>query len=198
MVLPSTSTVHELVAEDPIPIQHNAVNVSFTIPRDEEVVLAIEGRDLADDVSGLEFDNRCLGGGSLRAIFSNGAVTNSSWVCTTHHYGPTNWKACFAGQTVRDQSLQLLPGCMENSTPQIEGCVSRITPRPEVWNEIGFDDSCWEFAFEYTEAQTGYGLLPAGCETPEALVSSDVDPNGDPITCQNNVDWGNSEFIWAC
>ena len=43
----------ELVAEDPIPIQHNAVNVSFTIPRDEEVVLAIEGRDLADDVSGL-------------------------------------------------------------------------------------------------------------------------------------------------
>ena len=62
----------ELVAEDPIPILHNAVNVSFTIPRDEEVVLAIEGRDLADEVTGLEFDNRCLGGGSLRAIFSNG------------------------------------------------------------------------------------------------------------------------------
>ena len=129
-------------------------------------------------------------------IFSNGVVTNSSWVCTTHHYGPTNWKACFAGQTVRDQSFQLLPGCMENSTPQIEGCVSRITPRPEGWNEIGFDDSRWEFAFEYTEAQTGYGLLPAGCETPGTLVSSDVDPNGDPITCQNNVDWGDSEFIW--
>ena len=115
----------ELIAEDPIPIiRHNAVNVSFSIPSGKDVVFAIEGRDWADDVSGLEYDNRCIGDGGLRAMFSNGVVTNGTWTCTTHHYGPENWKDCFGGQMVRDQSLQLLTACKANSTPQLTGCES--------------------------------------------------------------------------
>ena len=110
----------ELVAQDPITtFPHNAVNVSFSIPRGKDAIFAIEAMDWADDVSGLEYDNRCVGDGGLRAMFSNGVVTNSSWVCINHHYGPVNWKECVAGQTVRDQSLQLLPACKQNSTAHL-------------------------------------------------------------------------------
>lgn len=56
----------ELVEEDPISvIPHNAVNVSFSVPRGKDVVFAIEGRDVADDVSGLEYGDRCVGDGGL-------------------------------------------------------------------------------------------------------------------------------------
>lgn len=186
----------ELVAQDPIPtFRHNAVNVSFSIPRGKNTVFAIEARDWADDVSGLEYDDRCVGDGGLRAMFSNGVVTNSSWVCINHHYGPVNWKECVAGQTVRDQSLQLLTPCKQNSTPPLVGCTSRLTPRPKGWTEVGFDDSRWDYSMEFSDAEVRWGLPPLGCDT-GAIIATETDDDGNPITCPQNLDWGESKFIW--
>ena len=45
----------------------------------------------------------------------------------------------------------------------------------------------------------GFGRLPAGCGN-GSLESSEVDTNGDPLICQNNVDWsafGDARFIWG-
>ena len=187
----------ELIIEDPVPIiRHNAVNVSFRVPRGKNITFAIDARDWADDISGLEYDNRCVGDGGLRAMFNNGVVTNKSWVCSTYHYGPINWKDCFGAQMVRDQSYQLLPQCKQNSTPQLTGCTSRYTTLPTDWVMSGFDDSRWEYASEFTPEEVGWGLRPAGCENPGTVISSEVDSNGDPITCPENLDWGNANFIW--
>ena len=86
------------------------MNVTFTIPRDEDIVFAIEARDWADEVTGLEYDNRCVGDGGLRMMFSNGVVSNSSWVCTGVHYGPENWKTCFGAQRVRKPDTPTVTG----------------------------------------------------------------------------------------
>lgn len=181
------------VAVDPH-ISHNAHNVSFIVERGKNITFAIDARDWAPkENGGLEFDGRCVGSGWIRAIFSNGVVTNSSWVCSTYNYGPVNWKECVAAQMVRNQSLQLIPNCIANSTPPLVGCVARVTPTPDGWANPGFDDSHWEYAFEYSEESAGYGPLPPGCEDPNTYI---VDVNGVNLTCQNNVNWGNSKFIW--
>ncbi|KAI6653647.1 hypothetical protein LOD99_3542 [Oopsacas minuta] len=70
-------------------------------------------------------------------------VTNKDWVCSTYHYGPTNWKECFGAQTVRNQSEQLIPVCKQNETQQLIGCESRQTDIPVGWTMDGFDDSRW-------------------------------------------------------
>ena len=187
----------ELVAEDPIPAgPHNAVNVSFRVEVGQDITFAIDARDLADNETGLEFDNRCLGSGGLRAMFSNGVVTNSSWVCSTYHYGPVNWRACFGAQMVRNQSLQLLPGCLAQTTPQLEGCFARRSEKPENWSTTDFDDSHWEYALEWDEDYVGWGLRPEGCTDPNTIISPELDPNGDNITCPENLDWGSSVFVW--
>jgi len=57
----------EQVAYDDYPILmgHNAVNVSFTVPKGKDYMIAIEGIDWADNETGLEFDGRCIGSGGL-------------------------------------------------------------------------------------------------------------------------------------
>ena len=51
----------ELVAVDPVPTApHNAFNVSFQVPAGRDVTFAVEAIDLADDVTGLELNDRCL------------------------------------------------------------------------------------------------------------------------------------------
>ena len=68
----------ELIAQDPVEtIPHNAFNVTFTVPKNQDVTYAITGIDLADVNTGLEFSDQCLGAGALRATFSNGVGTNS-------------------------------------------------------------------------------------------------------------------------
>ena len=158
----------ELIARDVFPILqgHNTMNVSFTVETGKDLVFAIEGIDWADNETDLEFGNRCIGGGGIRAMFSNGVVTNSSWLCKTHAYGPENWKKCFGAQEVHNQSLQLHPACFQSDTPPLEGCTVRTIPKPEGWTTLGFDDSHWEYAQEYEANKVGYGLPPAGCTEP--------------------------------
>lgn len=187
------------IADDPIDtIPHNAVNVTFEASEDEDITFAIEAWDLADDNTGLELGNRCVGSGGLRAMFSNGVVTNSSWTCLTWHYGPVNWQECFATDP-RDPDRKVLPQCMNDTTPPLEGCYARITNIPNGWTAQDFDDSNWEFALEYEDGDVGWGLRPPGCDTPGAILSTDTDPNGDRIICPEFLDWseyGESKFIW--
>ena len=42
----------------------------------------------------------------------------------------------------------------------------------------------------------GFGFLPPGCDN-GSLVSTAMDSDGQPLICQNNVDWGNAQFIWG-
>ncbi len=186
------------IARDDFPtiLGHNAMNVSFSVENGKDLVLAIEAIDWASNDTGLEFDNRCIGSGGLRAMFSNGVVTNSSWVCKTHTYGPLNWKKCFGAQTVRNQSLQLHLACLQPDTPPLVGCTTRTTPKPEGWTSLNFDDSHWEYALEYDARDVGYGKPPTGCSEPRAYISSDVDSNGVNATCPQNLDWGKANFIW--
>ena len=184
----------EQVAADPS-IDHHAVNVSFRVKRGKNITFAIDSRDWINE-GGLEFDGRCIGSGWIRAFFSNGVVTNSSWVCSTYSYGPVNWKECFGAQMVRNQSLQLIPACTNDTVPPLEGCVLRNSTRPEGWMMPGFDDSRWEYALEYQESSVGYGRPPPGCDNPNAYISSKVDQNGANYTCQANINWGDSKFIW--
>ncbi len=185
----------ELIAEDPLPAgPHNAVNVTFTVPEGEDITFAIDARDLASNETGLEFDDRCAGSGGLRAIFSNGVVTNSEWVCSTYLYGPVNWRECFGAQLVRNQSQQLLPNCI--TAPQLEGCFTRHSDKPAGWASPNFDDTNWEYALEWDEDYVGWGLRPEGCTDPDTIISPQLDPNGNNITCPENIDWGEAEFIW--
>ena len=68
---------------------------------------------------------------------------------------------------------------------------------PQDWNLPTFDDSNWENCIEFDDSLTFlYGLCPTGYEIPNTLVSSELDPNGDNMTCPEWVDWGASRFIW--
>lgn len=187
----------EFIAQDPLPtIPHGAVNVSFEVVQGKDITFAIAAKDWANLSTGLEYDNRCIGDGGLRAMFSNGVVTNSEWVCYTHNFGPVNWKDCFAGQTVRNQSLQFIPECKADFVPPLEGCYTRVRDPPTGWIQPKFDDSRWENATEFDVSFAGYGLPPPGCTEPGAYVSTMLDPNGDVIICPQNLDWGESSFIW--
>ena len=186
----------ELIAQDPVvTIPHNAYNVSFTIPRNQDVTYGITGIDLADVNTGLEFNDQCLGSGVLRAVFSNGVVTNSSWKCWTSLYGPVNWQTCYATDD-RNGSVKVLPLCNQPGVPPFTGCRTYSREVPQDWNLPAFDDSNWENSIEYDETMTIWGLRPAGCEVPNTVVSSQLDPNGDNMTCPEWVDWDTSRFIW--
>ncbi len=189
-----------LIAEDPIPFgPHNAYNVSFQVAKGKDITFGIQGIDWAGDTHGLEFDGRCVGAGGLRAMFDNGVVTNSEWKCWTYHYGPVNWQECYAVDD-RDPALKVLPGCMQESTPPLDGCWSRLREVPEGWSSPDFDDSHWEYAVEWNESYVGWGARPPGCEDPNNTVSTQVDPEGVNLTCPENLDWGafgpEAQFIW--
>lgn len=188
----------ELVGEDPL-VPHNAYNVSFRVPADEDITFAILAIDNGNETTGLEFGNRCLGSGGMIGMFSNGVVTNSSWTCYTVNYGPVNWLDCY-GAIDRNGTLKLQPLCRMDSTPPVEGCSSRILVTPANWTAPGFDDSRWQYAQEYEDSQAGFGVPPEGCSNPNTVISPTLDPNGTNLTCQANINWGaygqRARFIW--
>ena len=84
---------------------------------------------------------------------------------------------------------------LNESFPVIPGCFGRRKPIPEGWANPEFDDCGWAQATEWEEDFVGFGILPPGCDN-GSLVST-MEVNGQPLICQNNVDWGNSQFIWG-
>ena len=192
----------ELVAIDPVPIApHQAYNVSFNHVKGKDITFAMEGIDFYDVDTGLELDNRCVGAGGLRAMFSNGVVTNSSWKCRTYHYGPVNWKQCFAAEG-RPGALKVLPACLFNVTVEEafdSGCFARTTPIPDGWTEPDFDDSGWEYATVWDDEYARpfiWIAFPEGCRDPNTYISTEQDASGENMTCPSNLDWGASKFIW--
>ena len=190
----------ELIQQDPVDtFPHNAVNVTFSIPKDEPVVFAFTARDWSNQTTGLEYDNQCIGDGGLRAMFSNGIVTNSSWKCWTSLYGPVNWQACYAADP-RDGQTKVLPLCKQAGVPPFVGCYNRMRSLPADWNTLDFDTSAWENAIEYEDEFVGWGLPPTDCDDPTVYVSPDTDRDGNPLTCPRQIDWssyGDSKFIWG-
>ena len=186
----------ELIAKDPVEsAPHNAYNVSFNVSKNQDITYGITGIDLADPNTGLELNNRCLGSGGMRAIFSNGVETNSSWKCWTSFYGPVNWQSCYAADE-RNGSIKVLPLCNQDGVPPFTGCYTFSRTVAQDWNLPTFDDSNWENAIEWNETSTIYGLRPTGCEMSNTYISSQTDVNGDNMTCPEWVNWGTSRFIW--
>lgn len=187
----------EFIARDPVEvIPHNAVNITFRIPKGQDVVFAITASDWSNETTGLEYANRCVGDGGLRAMFSNGVVTNSSWKCWVSLFGPVNWQDCYAAAD-RNNTLKVLPFCKQDSVPPLEGCFTRKRAVPEGWTTVRFDDKAWQNAIVWDEDYVGWGLPPTGCSDPTVYISPDVDANGNNLTCPRQLDWGLAQFIWT-
>ena len=184
------------VMEDPMTFTpHQAVQFSFDGgDASTERVYAIKAKDWADTSSGYEYTESkmaSIGGGGLRALFSDGTYTSSSWRCFTTSFGPT------------DESVST--GCTSTT---LSLCGVQNTTEPDGWTQLGFDDSAWASATEYTEKETGWGRTPTWdaatgrCSTmTDPVTSADKDPSYlilpesqclDPST----QDWGQSSFIW--
>ena len=134
----------ELVGEDSVPItterSFNAEIVSFeaTYP----LTIAIEAKDFKETDSGLEYigeGNQQMGDGGLIAQITDDAtgeivaVTSSEWSALVVHRAPLN------------------TDCEKDADPATT-CEFEITETPTGWTEAAYDDSGWERATEWTEA----------------------------------------------
>ena len=116
----------ELVAVDSIAfIPHNVISVDI-LPK-YPLTIAVLARDNADPQTGMEYANTNIGDAGFILKFSDGTVTNSSWKVKCFSHGPVG------GDT---------------RNPRVE-----TTPLPDDWFTVGFDDSDWKKAREYSEQE---------------------------------------------
>ena len=135
-----------LVGEDSVSIEtersFNAETFRFTASY--PVQLAFMVKDFKQDDTGLEYigtNRQQMGDGGFIAQFTDSGqvvgVTDDAVVCEVLHYAPTD-KAC------------------ENSDDPQDGvgvCGYRESAEPDGWYEKDFDDSGWDAASVYSEAQ---------------------------------------------
>ena len=118
----------ELVAVDPIGfVPHNVVSVDL-LPA-YPMTIAAMGIDNADPKTGMEYANTNIGDGGFILKFGDGTMTNATWKAKKFSWGP-------------------IDGDMKN--PRVENI-----PVPKDWYAIGFDDSKWPNAREFTEEEVG-------------------------------------------
>ena len=118
----------ELVAVDSIAfVPHNVVSVDI-LPA-YPMTIAVMAIDNADPKTGMEYANTNIGDGGFILKFGDGTVTNATWKAKKISWGPVD------GDT---------------KNPRVE----RI-PVPDNWFTVGFDDSSWSHAREYTEEKVG-------------------------------------------
>ncbi len=116
----------ELVAVDSIAfIPHNVISVDI-LPA-YPMTIAVLARDNADPKTGMEYANTNIGDGGFILKFGDGTVTDASWKAKCFMHGP-----------VRGDVRQ----------PRVE-----TTPLPPDWFAVGFDDSGWQPAREYSERE---------------------------------------------
>lgn len=118
----------ELIAVDSIKfIPHNVVSVDVlpTYP----MTIAVMARDNADPKTGMEYANTQIGDGGFILKFGDGTVTNTQWKAKAFSRGPVD---------------------RDTKNPRVENI-----PIPDDWYAIGFDDSSWSFAKEFSEEQVG-------------------------------------------
>lgn len=111
-----------LVAVDSIQFTpHNVVSVDF-LP-EYPMTIAVLAKDNADPKTGMEYGTS-IGDAGLCIKFADGTVTNASWKAKNFFHGPVN------GDTATPKVIQ--------------------ESLPANWWAIGFDDSTWKNAKEYT------------------------------------------------
>ncbi len=118
----------ELVAVDSIKfVPHNVVSVDV-LPA-YPMTIAVMGIDNADPKTGMEYANTNIGDGGFILKLGDGTVTNANWKAKKLSWGP-----------------------VDNNTqhPRVESI-----PAPKDWHTVGFDDSQWANAKEFTEEQVG-------------------------------------------
>jgi len=173
----------ELVATDPVTYTpHNAYNFSFQAPKDGLYTFAIYAQDYSDNITGLEYSNQCVGDGGLRAIFSDGTVSNTNWKYKTIFYGPINYPSCFPSPN--DDDTRLEASNCKNLASNLAGtsCTSVFYSYDSNWYTSGYNYSNWTSAVSYTVTEVGWGQTPSSS-------SGYLDPQ--------TVDWGTSVFIWG-
>jgi len=171
----------QFVVNDPVSfIPHNAV--FFNLTETEEPAcrtFAILAKDYADEQTGLEYNNTCVGDGGLRLVLSDGTVSGSFWKRFTFFYGPINLEECLPGVDLNDG----MRNCDNENGMNLEApCVCQSSTIPEGWYLPGFDDSEWEQVTLYTDEEVGWGRAP--------------DPDSGLLN-PRDVDWQDSVFMWA-
>lgn len=126
----NTFTLHingKLVAVDSIEfIPHNVISVDI-LP-EYPMTIAVMAKDNAHPEKGTEYANN-IGDGSFILKIGDQIVTSSKWKAKNFFHGPIN-------------------GDVNN--PRV-----KHTPIPSDWHTVGFDDSSWPNAKEYTEQEIG-------------------------------------------
>merc|ERR1711971_868657 len=94
----------QLIANDPVSfIPHNAVFFNITEAEEPSCrTFAVLAKDFADETTGLEYNNTCVGDGGLRLVLSDGTVSGGEWKRFTFFYGPMNLESCLPGVDIND------------------------------------------------------------------------------------------------
>ncbi|MCP4959669.1 MAG: hypothetical protein GY925_10420 [Actinomycetia bacterium] len=135
----------EVVGEDSVPIttERSFNQETFTFEASYPLTIAIEAKDFKENDSGLEYigeANQQMGdGGIIAQIIDKGtgeaiAVTDDTWSALVIHRAPLN------------------PDC-ERAADPVSTCESEILDTPSGWTEVGYDDSGWDTATQWTEAE---------------------------------------------
>ena len=186
-----------LVKEDPMDFTpHQAVRFTFDVDTSSSsYVYAIKVRDWANANTGYEYmesSHPGVGGGGLKVKFSDGTVSSSTWKCYVTSTGPTT-----ESQT---------NGCSDSN---YDACEVLSYDEPEGWTDVGYDDSHWLNAVEYTDAYTGWGRTPTYesqtgqcCCMTDPVTGEDKNPNylslnPDECIAPKFMDWGSASFIWT-
>ena len=113
----------ELVAVDSIKFTpHNVVSIDI-LP-EYPMTIAVMAKDNADPKTGLEYGDH-IGDGGFIIKFADGTVSDAKWKAKNFFKGPLN---------------------SDVKNPKVEHM-----PIPDKWWTVGFDDSKWPNATEYTE-----------------------------------------------
>ena len=118
----------ELVAVDSIAfVPHNVVSVDV-LPA-YPMTIAVMAIDNADPKTGMEYANTNIGDGGFILKLGDGTVTNANWKAKKFSWGPVG------GDTKNPRVVNI--------------------PIPKDWYAVGFDDSKWPNAKEFTEEEIG-------------------------------------------
>lgn len=151
----SMSVDGEQVMEDSVSIttERSFNEEVFTFTATRPFVVAATLKDFKENDSGLEYigePNQQMGDGGYIAQISDAGsgevvgVTSSAWRCLVTHEAPLD------------------TGCEDSADP-LTDCSWEITDEPDGWQEPDFDDSGWDAATEWSEADVdpkdGYDLV---------------------------------------
>ena len=137
------------VAEDSVPITtERSFNAeSFAFEAERPFALNFIVKDFKQDDTGLEYigtPRQQMGDGGFIAQFTDAggkqvAVTNSGWRCLVIHDAPADASCARERNPVAGQGP----------------CGFTVTPEPDGWKAVNFDDSGWPAATEHSAREVG-------------------------------------------